>query len=358
MRPAQAAAWSSGAWERGQIDVLLASASWARDPTRPAGAVIAVLDALSSDDDVTALIGAYGNRIRLFTGPASGEKMERAAAGAGLDRVVFDPAPRTNLRVVDHRRRPDAGLPLVVDGPRPERTLIVAADARASVEVARGLRGRYPETADRIAYYHDGLPAPLRRVLEDLFAAGQITVMVTGTPLSDPSVPVDVGRIVAVGLPPDRLLAAEVLGTGGRGGQIAVVELAYSPEGLASVQAGIDARFPARETLVRCYQRLREQYPDGAWTWPDGPPADIGAPRLTASIIDSCVEVFVEAGIVAREDGEGAATRYTLIAPGARTVLDRSLRYREGMRVRAAWADLREWATGPAAAILADLAQP
>ncbi len=355
--PPQAAAWSISAWQHGQIDVLLASASWVQDVAPLAGAVIAVLDTLSSEDDVTALLDVYGHRVRLLSGSAAGEKMRRAAVAAGFDRVVPDPAPRTNLRVVDHRTRPDASLAVVVDSPRPERTLIVTAGARASVEVARGLRGRYPETADRIAYYHDGLPAPLRRVLEDLFAAGQITVMVAGAPLADPSVPVDVGRVVAVGLPPDRLLAADVLGAGGRGGQIAVVELAYGPEALGSVEAGIDERFPPRETLVRCYQRLREQFRDGAWTWSEGPPADVGDPALTASTIASCVEVFVEAGILAREDGEGSATRYILIAPGERAVLDRSLRYREGMCVRAAWADLRAWAAGPAAAILADLAQ-
>ncbi len=355
--PAQAVAWVTSAWERGQIDVLLASASWTQDVTPAAGAVIAVLDALSSDDDVTALAGAYGNRVRLLIGPAPGE-MQRAAAGAGYDRVVLDPAPRTNLRVVDHRMRPDASLAVIVDSPRPERTLIVAAGARASVEVARGLRGRYPEMAGRIAYYHDGLPAPLRRVLEDLFAAGQITVMVAGALLADRSVPIDVGRVVAAGLPPDRLLAADILGAGGLGGQIAVVELAYGPEGLAEAQAGIDERFPPRGTLVRCYQRLREQSRDGVWTWSEGPSADVGDPALTASTIASCVEVFVEAGILAREDGEGSATRYTLIAPGARIALDRSLCYREGIRVRAAWADLRAWAAGPAAAILADLAQP
>jgi hypothetical protein len=40
-----------------------------------------------------------------------------------------------------------------------------------------------------------------------------------------------------------------------------------------------------------------------------------------------------------------------------RADLSRSVRYREGVRERAAWADLRAWAEGSAATILADLAR-
>jgi ATP-dependent helicase YprA (DUF1998 family) len=284
--------------------------------------------------------------------------LQQSAARLGLNRVAMDPLSRANLRVVDRRERPETDIILATGSPRPERTLVVTADPRASVAVARGLRVRYPDMADRIAYYHDGLPAALRRVLEDLFAAGQITTLVAGAHLADPSVPADVTRVVAVGLPPDRLLAADILGACGFGGRTAVVELGYGAGALAAVQAAIEARFPSREALARCYHRLRERFRHDSWTWSDGPPADLADPALSAAATASCIEVFVEAGILTREAGEGTATRYSLISPNERADLDRSLRYREGIRAMAAWNDLRTWATGPAAAILTDLARP
>lgn len=285
------------------------------------------------------------------------ERLQEAAARLRLDRVVSDPAPRVNLRVVDRRGRPEAHI-TPATGPRSERTLVVAAGPRASVAVARGLRERHPEIADRIAYYHDGLPATLRRVLEDLFAAGQITTLVAGTHLVDPSLPTDVPRIVAAGLPLDRFLAADLLGAGGVGGHTAVVELGYGTDALAGVQTAVEMGFPSRETLARCYHRLRERLHDGSWTWADGVPVDLGDPTLPAAAIASCLEVFVEAGILTREGDEGSVTRYALIGPDERVDLRRSLRYREGVRARSAWNDLRAWATGPASAILADLARP
>jgi len=63
----------------------------------------------------------------------------------------------------------------------------------------------------------------------------------------------------------------------------------------------------------------------------------------------------VEAGVISREDAEGGAARYAFVESEGRVDLSASLRYREGERERAGWADLREWITGPSARILTDL---
>jgi single-stranded-DNA-specific exonuclease len=349
-------AWSSSAWERGEVDVLLASTSWAVEHAPASRAVVVALDGLSFGEDLAALLDRYGERVRLVLGTAPLDHLERAAVRLRMGRVVTDPTPRVNLRVVDRRGRPDSEITLTT-GLRPERTLVVAADARAGVAAARELRARHPGMADRIAYYHDGLPGTLRRVLEDLFAAGQITTLVTGTHLVDPSLPVDVARVIAIGLPTDRLLAADLLGAGGLGGRTAVVELGFGAEALEAIQAAVETRFPTREMLARCYHRLRERFHGGSWTSTGGVPAGVEDQALSAAAIGSCLDVFVEAGVLTREGGDDSGIGYALIDPNDRVDLDRSLRYREGVRARTAWKDLREWATGPVAAILADLAR-
>lgn len=354
---APGAAEIRAAWDRGELDVLFASALWVQQWQRRAGSVIAVADSLLADEDL-ALLGDGGcGRVRLVTGPAAREILARAAQAVGADHLAAEAPPRAGLRVMDRRGGGAGEIALVVGRPGQDRTLVLAGDASASVAIARDLRGRHPELADRIAYYHTGLPAALRRALEDLFAAGQLSALVTGAYLAAPALPDGLTRVVAAGLPADPLLAADALGSGAPAGGRCVVELHYDPRALDAVQDALEARYPSREALARCYHELRAYSRGRAWTW-DEPAA--APPEIDASPehLSACLAVLIEAGVVAREDAEGSRARYSLLDPGGRGDLARSLRYREGLRVRAAWAALRAWATGPAAAILADLARP
>lgn len=223
--------------------------------------------------------------------------------------------------------------------------------------MARGLRERHPDAAGRIAYYHAGLPAALRRVLEDLFAAGRLTTLVAGSHVVDPAAPADIARVIAAGLRPDRLLTADSLAVAGLGGRSALIELSYGPEAIAVSQAGVDARWPSRDTLVRCYRGLKAVSGGGPWTWPEDASADRPEFGLGGEAFAASLEVLVEAGVVTREAAEGSSTRYALVETGGRVDLRRSLRHLDGERERAGWEDLKQWATGPAARILGDLAR-
>ncbi|MGQ0568691.1 MAG: single-stranded-DNA-specific exonuclease RecJ [Armatimonadota bacterium] len=344
------------ALEGGELDLMFASAAWMQWRAPSVQTVIAVVDSLSFDD-VQALGPRYGGRIRFITGPGPQGQLRETCRAFGMERFVVDPSPRTNLRIVDHRGRGEPDL-MSGTGVRREKVLCISADARSSVAEARRLRERYADRDGPIAYYHDGLPAALRHVLEDLYAAGKITTLVGGTLLVDPSLPGDVSRVIALSLPSTRLLAAEGLGAAGLDGRIAVTELCYGPGEIAAIQARLETRYPSREILVRCYQQFRALNADGPWAWPATQfkvTADTGPSPDTMT---AALGIFVEAGVVSQEGAEGSPSRYALIDPSARVDLERSLRYREGLRERAAWTDLRVWATGPASAILADLAGP
>jgi hypothetical protein len=245
---------------------------------------------------------------------------------------------------------------LTIDPTRRDKTLVVAGRAEESVALARLLRERYPEAAGSIAYYHPGLPAPLRRVLEDLFAAGRITTLVAGTLMVPPAAPPDVTRVIACGLPTSRVLAAEALAVAGLGGRAATVELSYAPDVFSAARASLDARFPHRDALVRCYRSLRDISRDRPWSVPHTEDPLPGS-GLSREAVLACLEVLTQAGAVAREDPGDGSAQYALVEPSARIDLNRSLRYIEGERERAALGDLRVWAQGPAGAILGDLAR-
>ncbi|MBM3470681.1 MAG: single-stranded-DNA-specific exonuclease RecJ [Armatimonadetes bacterium] len=346
--PAQDTARICAAWGRGDLDLLFASALWTELRVPEAGGVVAVFDPHSPESDIALLRERYGGRLRLLAGTLPFEALAQAAAAVGIDRVVAAGPARTNLRVVDRRGLPGEEIGLATGRARQEKVLVLTDDAGASVTAARHLRTRHPDMADLIAYYHAGLPSALRRVIEDLFAAGQLTVLVAGAHLVAPALPEDIARVVVLGLPTDPLLAGDCMGSGGLKGQATTVELRFGPDALDAAAARLEARCPSRETLVRCYHELRARGRAGAGS----------KTVLPKGVLSACLAIMVEAGILTREDAEGSGGLYTLLGAGARGDLGRSLRYREGMREHAAWSHLRAWAGGPAARILDDLSRP
>ncbi len=348
LRP-QEAARVGAAWSRGDLDVLFASMLWLEERPPQAGAVIAVLDPQCPASDLALLRDKYAERLRLLSGTLRQGALAQAAAALRIERVAPAGRARANLRILDHRASHDAHISLGGESrARRGKTLVLAGGSAASVATARALRAGSPEMAGAIAYYHAGLPAALRRVLEDLLASGHLAVLVTGSYLVSPALPLDVARVVVCGLLPDPLLALDCMASAGLGGGAATVELRFGPDALSAAAAVVEARCPSRATLARCYRELRARARGD-----EIPEADV--PRDVSS---ACLTILVEAGVLALEGGEGSGARYTLLAVGTRGDLERSLRYREGMRERAAWEHLRVWASGPPARLLEDLAGP
>ncbi len=355
-------AWRlAGARERGEVDVVLASLAWAERHPDAAAATVVVLDAVGGSGDLASLDGLAGT-LRMFAGPLTQAMIDEIRQRWPAFAEVSSAAPvRENLRIVDRRGRQSLDA-LSVDRTRREKTLVVASDAAHSVAVARHLREQHADRAESIAYYHAGLPVPLRRVLEDLFAAGRIATLVAGTLLVDPAVPEDLTHVVAVGVRGSQWLTAESLAVAGLRGRAASVELAYDPDTLAAAQTLMEARFPRRDALVRCYRSLRDAARDRPWSLA----GDVAEPLLGSALPGSglpqaalvaCLDILVEAGVVVREDPHNGPSQYTLAETSGRIDLTRSLRYVEGERERAAWVDLRAWAMGPVGAILGDLAR-
>jgi len=354
--PASAMLRLSGAISREDVDVVFASAAWTARVAPRSGAVINVLDGLATVADLDEVSRRYGPNVRLLIGPLPPALAEAGQRRLAAGHIVTDRIVRENLRVVDRRGRADEALSVTTGGARVEKTLVFAPGPVEAVAAARGLRTRSPELADRIGYYHAGLPAALRRVLEDLFAAGRLMALVVGSYLVDPAAPIDITRLVAIGPGPDRLLTAEALAVAGLGGRGATIELSYGPSAIAAAQATLDTQFPPRELLVRCYRGLRAASGAQPWTWSEEEARERPDLGLPPGAFGPAMEILVEAGAISREDTDRGAARYTFATPDGRVDLSASLRYQEGERERAGWADLRTWITGPSARILADLA--
>ncbi|MDR7556394.1 MAG: single-stranded-DNA-specific exonuclease RecJ [Armatimonadota bacterium] len=331
-----------------RLDVLIASLPWVERHPDAVAAAIVVADALAAED-LERLLDRAGEVVRLVVGPLPDALVRRCAA-RGLSMVAVGGGARETLRLVDRR----GGGADVWAGPRANgkdgKTVVIVADPATSVTVAAGMRqdGR----DDRIAYYHAGLPATLRRVLEDLFGAGRLDCLVLGTHATAPAICPDVRRVVALGLRPDPLLAVEELALAGADGRRATVILAYGPDHLAAAEGALAETFPPRDVLVRCYRAIRAAGGTVAGA-PDQSPVLEGS-GCSPLQLEAALAILTEAGVLTREDL--GTVRYTLADVAGRVPLHRSLRYVEGERARAALAALRAWAGGPAATLLADLA--
>jgi single-stranded-DNA-specific exonuclease len=345
----------AAALERGSVDVLVVSLAWAQRHPEASAAVVAVLDAQAGAADLD-MLASLTPALQVVTGPLSPAVIaEVQRRWPAIENATPAAAVRDNLRVVD-RRGQSVEDALRLDIARRDKTLVVVRTPAESVTLAAHLRGRYPEAAGTIAYYHAGLPVALRRVLEDLFAAGRITTLVTAMPLVPPAAPVDVTRLVAVGLPSSRVSAAEALAAAGLGGRTGTIELCYGADTFAAARVAADLRFPDRATLVKCYRALREAAGGGPWSLPAGVDDPLPGSGLSRELVTVCLDVLTGAGAVSREDA-GDVAQFAIAESSGRIDLTRSLRHLEGERERAALADLRGWALGPAGAILGDLAR-
>lgn len=346
----------------GRVDVLLASAEWVRRGTflDPTTSTVIIADH-DFPPEVTAPCRFLWNR-----GAVGAE-----GRGPGEGTLLDDGYVRANLRLVDRREVTDRESVLAELLAKGEKTLVFTPDRSDAVSLARRLRenlgGRVPENlagpprekdgSSGIAYYHEGLPVRVRRVVEQLFLDGKIATLVATGAFPELFAPGDVTQVILAGLPQSRTQLWEVAALGGLAGRSATVVLAYRREDVDRHRALLDERYPPRSRLASLYRALRE-HGQGTLMWPGDPlgPVLAGDGWSPASV-EAALDTLDEAGIIQREVVDGR-WRIDLLQDAGRRDLGASLRFAEGARERAALEDLIPWAFGPASAILRTLAGP
>lgn len=336
----------------GRVDVLLASAEWVRRGTflDPTTVIIADHD---FPPEVTAPCRFLWDRGAI----------DAEGRGPGEGGLVDDGYVRANLRLVDRREVTDRDSVLAELLAKGEKTLVFTPDRSDAVSLARRLHEnpagppREKDGSSGIAYYHEGLPVRVRRVVEQLFLDGKITTLVATGAFPELFAPGDVTQVILAGVPQSRTQLWEVAALGGLAGRGATVVLVYLREDVDRHRALLDERYPPRSRLAALYRIMRE-HAEGTLMWPGDPlgPVLAGDGWSPASV-EAALDTLDEAGIIQREVVDGR-WRIDLLQDAGRRDLGTSLRFAEGARERAALEDLIPWAFGPASAILRTLAGP
>jgi hypothetical protein len=354
------------ALEEGRADIVLASAAWlARGgvETVPHGlrSAVIIADADMPGETAGVLAAAVSPHLPPGGGLArfqwkSGASHSDAAGDPDGVGVVQDGFVRANLRLVDRRDDADHESLLAALAAPDEKTLIFTPRRGDAVTLATSLRGR--EGMGAVAYYHGGLPARVRRVIEQLFLDGKVGVLVSTGAFPEAFAPGDIAQVILGGLPQSRTQLQEMAALAGLSGKPATVVLAYRRDDAARVLADVEERFPSRDRLAAFYRLLRTvvQASGGeALLWPgEALGSALAGAGWSAQGSESALDTLAQAGVIQREILEGR-WRIELTDGGRRDLTD-SLRYVEGDRERGAVDGLMPMAFGPASAILHGLA--
>jgi single-stranded-DNA-specific exonuclease len=342
------------ALEEGRVDLLLASVEWLRRGGLHSvpGAGVLVADPDAGDADLPSWTSPSGSAAHRAGAAVARFLWDADRAATEAADLIDDGYVRANLRLIDRRdvdREAQIGTWLAGGG----KTMVFVPDRADAVATARRLR---EQMGSSVAYYHGGLPLRVRRVLEQLFADGKITVLVSTASFPEVFAPGDITQVILSGLPASRTQFREIAALAGLAGRAATVILAYTQGDADRARARLDERYPARARLADLYRLLRESG-TVPLVWPDERLGRVleGAGWSPAAV-QAGLDTLAEAGVLQREVSEG---RWRIeLAPGERRDLTISGRFAEGTRERAALERLLPWAFGPAAAILRVLAGP
>lgn len=303
---------------------------------------------------------ALGNPLTLaVTATADTETARRIRTELGLSAAVVDRTVRENLRLRDARQTAEGEkLRYLSVLFRQGQKVVAYVNSRdQAVEVARRLRKTFLDEKDAIAFYHGGLTATQRAMLENLFREGALRLMVATSAFGEGVDIADIRHVVHYHLPFNETDFNQQSGRAGRDGEEAWIHLLYNDRDVELNRLILQAKAPDREALRQVYLALRQSAAAGET---DLTNADLGAlADLSPDAVSASLGILVELGLVERFR-EGAERRLRLRErPEKKLDLTSSVRYNEGAHERAAFEAFQVTArTAPAQDLLAMVNRP
>ena len=270
-------------------------------------------------------------RLLALTATANADAFAAIRAALGIDAWVIDPTVRENLHVVDVRNTGERAAYLVRELAGDGKA-IVYGNSRAEVtKLAERLRTRLGPV---VAFYHAGIPTAQRALVEDMFRAGSVRIVVATSAFGEGIDLPDVRDVVLYHLNFHFTEFNQMAGRAGRDGADARIHLLYG-EGDRRINDFIIGRgAPSVQTLRELYRGMRGIASDGVLrTNYEDVARILGFECVDGSTVGAAVRIFEEAGLVTTGvDDDG---RFVRFAPARGKVdLTKTARYAEGQAER------------------------
>jgi len=270
-------------------------------------------------------------RLLALTATANADAFAAIRAALGIDAWVIDPTVRENLHVVDVRNTGERAAYLVRELAGDGKA-IVYGNSRAEVtKLAERLRTRLGPV---VAFYHAGIPTAQRALVEDMFRAGSVRIVVATSAFGEGIDLPDVRDVVLYHLNFHFTEFNQMAGRAGRDGADARIHLLYG-EGDRRINDFIIGRgAPSVQTLRELYRGMRGIASDDVLrTNYEDVARILSFECVDGSTVGAAVRIFEEAGLVTTGvDDDG---RFVRFAPARGKVdLTKTARYAEGQAER------------------------
>ncbi|MCL2632652.1 MAG: hypothetical protein FWD45_06175, partial [Coriobacteriia bacterium] len=279
-----------------------------------------------------------------------------------LDKRVIDTARRPNLTVVDSRDR-GSRLDQAVRIVSEDKPSVIYTYSRDSARfLVRDLRKALPHMAMKISFYHAGLDRSLREQLEQDFADGTISCLVTTSAFGEGVNIRNIRNLILYYPPFSRESLNQLAGRAGRDGEPAVIHMLFNLSDSAKNRELLERSMPNYDQMAFLYRYLKSLDANVIEiTFSDESIAlalakQIGEEAPDASQISIALDVFAELDLIQIINERDS--RLIKLHPNQQSVdLNSSSRYREAYDEIARFDAFIEWLTVASVADLEHLIQ-
>ncbi|MBC5799076.1 MAG: DEAD/DEAH box helicase [Candidatus Eremiobacteraeota bacterium] len=270
-------------------------------------------------------------RLLALTATANADAFAAIRTALGIESWVIDPTVRENLHVVDARNTAERAAYLVRELDDSGKAIVYGNSRSEVTKLAERLRARLGPV---VAFYHAGLPSAQRAMVEDLFRAGSVRIVVATSAFGEGIDLPDVRDVVLYHLNFHFTEFNQMAGRAGRDGAAARIHLLYGDSDRRINDFIIGRSAPSVQTLRELYRGMRAMASDDVLrTNYEDIARTLTLEGADGSTVGAAVRIFEEANLVAGgvDDG-GRFIRFSMV--DGKVDLTKTARYAEGQAER------------------------
>ncbi len=280
------------------------------------------------------ILKRFQGQILALTATMPEEAWQKVKENLKFDCLIIDEHVRENLILDDCRGTKEKITWLEELLAQDEKTIVYVNSRRKAVEIAQALRDRCQDEKlrSKICYYHGGLEAGDRKLIEKDFREGILSFIISTSAFGEGIDIGDIKHVVLYHLSFSLEEYNQLAGRAGRNGNEAYIHLLYNERDKNLNELLLSENCPSREMLVGFYKALRALGRKGAITLTNAQLAQStkGVKNISENAVSHWLGIFEELNFLSRETN-GSKRTIIINEKPSKTDLEESLRYTEGV---------------------------